>query len=80
MQDLSIYETYGPDASEAFSKDEFNDMAQTTKLINIIGSNDPLDDKLNSLRIFSPNSQEVITRLESLGAETGKMIQLDSKS
>jgi len=77
---LSMYDAYGPDASEAFSEDEFNDMAQTTKLINIIGSNDPLDDKLNSLRIFFPNSQEVRARLESFGAETGKMIQLDSKS
>lgn len=77
---LSMYEAYGPDASEAFSEDEFNDMAQSTKLINIIGSNDPLDEKLNVLRTFFPNSQEVRARLESLGAETGQMIQLDNKS
>lgn len=77
---LSMYEAYGPDASEAFSKDEFNDMAQSTKLINIIGGNYPLDEKLNLLRIFFPNGQEVRARLESLGAETGKMIQLDSNS
>lgn len=77
---LSMYDTYGPDASEAFSEDEFNDMAQSTKLINIIGGNYPLDEKLDLLRIFFPNSQEVKARLESLGAEPGKMIQLDSKS
>lgn len=77
---LSMYDTYGPDASEAFSEDEFNDMAQSTKLVNIIGGNYPLDEKLDLLRIFFPNSQEVRARLESLGAETGKMIQLDNKS
>ncbi|MCB2288698.1 hypothetical protein LGK97_02830 [Clostridium sp. CS001] len=68
------------DVSEAFSEGEFNDMAQSTKLVNIIGGDYPLDEKLNLLRIFFPNCQEVKARLESLGAETGKMIQFDDKS
>ncbi|MBU3144598.1 hypothetical protein [Clostridium sp. CF012] len=68
------------DVSEAFSEDEFNDMAQSTKLVKIIGGNYPLDEKLHLLRTFFPNCQEVRARLESLGAETGKMIQLDNNS
>lgn len=78
---LLFYDMYpDKDVSEAFSEDEFNDMAQSTKLVKIIGGNYPLDKKLDLLRTFFPNSQEVKARLESLGAETGKMIQLDNKS
>lgn len=78
---LSFYEAYpDTDVSEVFSEAEFNDMAQSTKLVKIIGGNYPLDEKLNLLRIFFPNSQEVKARLESLGAKSGKMIQLDSTS
>lgn len=78
---LLFYDMYpNKDVSEAFSEDEFTDMAQSTKLVKIIGGNNNLDEKLNLLRTFFPNSQEVRARLESLGAETGKMIQLDNKS
>ena len=78
---LLFYDMYpNKDVSEAFSEDEFTDMAQSTKLVKIIGSNNPLDKKLNLLRTFFPNSQEVKARLVSLGAEAGKMIQLDNKS
>lgn len=78
---LRFYDAYpDTDVSEAFSEDEFNDMAQSTKLVKIIGGNYPLDEKLNLLRTFFPNSLEVKSRLESLGAETGKMIQLDATS
>ncbi|MCB2362351.1 hypothetical protein [Clostridium estertheticum] len=78
---LLFYDMYpNKDVSEAFSEDEFNDMAQSTKLVKIIGGNYPLDEKLDLLRTFFPNCQEVRARLESLGAETGKMIQLDNKS
>ncbi|MBW9153866.1 hypothetical protein [Clostridium estertheticum] len=78
---LLFYDMYpDKDVSEAFSEDEFNDMAQSTKLVKIIGGNHPLDEKLNLLRTFFPNCQEVRARLESLGAETGKMIQLDNNS
>ncbi|MBU3114534.1 hypothetical protein [Clostridium lacusfryxellense] len=78
---LLYYDMYpNKDVSEAFSEDEFTDMAQSTKLVKIIGSNNPLDKKLNLLRTFFPNSQEVKARLVSLGAEAGKMIQLDNKS
>lgn len=79
--ELSFRDAYpDTDVSEVFSEDEFNDMAQSTKLVKIIGGNYPLDEKLHLLRTFFPNSLEVKSRLESLGAETGKMIQLDSKS
>lgn len=78
---LLFYDKYpNTDVSEVFSEGEFNDMAQSTKLVNIIGGNYPLDEKLNLLRIFFPNCQEVKARLESLGAETGKFIQLGSNS
>lgn len=78
---LLFYDMYpNKDVSEAFSEDEFNDMAQSTKLVKIIGGNYPLDEKLHLLRTFFPNCQEVKARLVSLGAEPGKMIQLDNKS
>ena len=68
------------DISNFFSESQVNDMAQLVRFIKCVSGNEPVEKKIDLLRIFMPNSLEVRARLESLGAESGKMIQLDESS
>ncbi|EQB88988.1 hypothetical protein J2Z44_004307 [Clostridium punense] len=68
------------DIANFFSEPQFNDMNQMVTLIKCISGNKPVEKKVDLIRIFMPNSLEVKARLESLGAEAGKMIKLSENS
>lgn len=64
------------DAAHYFTEDEFNDMAKTNELIDNLAGSGTVAERLDLIRIFMPDSADVCARLESLGIEPDKYIEV----